>query len=99
MPDNIRISEVRAVDVEHGVSFVWFERVAIVVTGRDGLVLSALDATWVLSKSVDGDDAVVLVGEEAGGVVWVQNCRTAEDKLHNLSACTQSMDHVDCLTV
>lgn len=84
MPDHVRISEVRAVDIEHGIALVCLEGVAIITAISNSLVLSSLGATWVLSKSVDGHYAVVLVGEEAGSVVRVENCGAAEHILQSL---------------
>lgn len=68
VPDYFGVAELGAVDVEDGVGGVGSEGVAAV----EGICY-----VLVLDCSVEGVDcyyAVGLVGEEAGGVVWVEDC-------------------------
>lgn len=74
VPDHFRVAELGRVDGDDGVAGVFGEGEAAV--GRVGDIL---DFFHDGVESVDGDDAVGLVGEEARGIVHVDDCGTGED--------------------
>ena len=61
MPDDIWVTKVVRVDVEHWVALVGFESVSAVPAVGNGLVLSALDAAGVFSQRVNLQDVSVIL--------------------------------------
>ena len=79
MPNDFGISELGGVGRDDGVLCVGFEGVPAISTVSDGLLLQTLHASRVFGKSVDRYDTVVLVWEETGGVVGIDDRRSGED--------------------
>ena len=73
MPNDFGVSELGGVGRDDGVLSVGLEGVSAISTVSDGLLLQTLHASRVFSESVDCYDAVVLVWEETGGVVRIDN--------------------------
>ena len=74
VPDDLRITELGGADGDDGVFGVFVEGEAVIE--RVGNFLRLL---FVRVESVHGDDTILLVGEEAGGVVDVDDARAGED--------------------
>lgn len=78
MSEGFGVTEFAGADGDDGVAGVFGEGVAVVVAVRNllDLLLAGTGA-----QSVEGYDAVCLVGKEARGVVGVEHSGTAEDLL------------------
>ena len=74
VPDDLGVSEVGRSDVDDRVSFVLFKAVSSVPRVGNLLRLAIRSI-----EGVDGDDSVVLIREEAGGVVLVDDGGSGED--------------------
>ena len=80
VPDHFRVSELDRAGRDHWVVGVGFESVAAISAVSYVLVFDPHDAARVLGEGVDRYDPVVLVGEEAAGVVCVDYAGAGEDK-------------------
>ena len=79
MPNDFGISELGGVGWDDRVLCIGLEGVSAISAVGDGLLLEALHASRVFGKSVDRYDTVVLVWEETGGVVGIDDRRSGED--------------------
>lgn len=79
MPNDFGVSELGGVGRDDWVLGVGLEGVSAISAVGDGLLLQTLYASWVFSKRVDCYDTVVLVGEETGSVVRVDDSGSGED--------------------
>jgi len=79
VPDDFGVSELGGVGGNDWVLCVGFERVSAISAVSNGLLLQTLHASWVFGKSVDRYDTIVLVWEETGGVVRIDDSRSGED--------------------
>jgi hypothetical protein len=80
IPDHLGISELRRIAVNYGVVRIGRESEATIVRVRDSLRLWAGLAIGVLRKCVNGNNAVVLIWEEAGCVIHIDHSAAGEYK-------------------
>ena len=80
MPDDFRVSELNRGGRDHWVFGVGFEGVPAIFAVSYVLVFDPHHAARILGEGVNRYDAVVLVGEEAAGVVCVDYAGAGEDK-------------------
>jgi len=73
MPDDFGVSELSGVGWDNWVLCVGFESVSAISAVSNSLLLQTLHASWVFGESVDRYDTVVLIWEETGGVVRVDD--------------------------
>ena len=73
MPDNLGISELGGVGGDNWVLGVGLKGVTTISAVSNGLLLQTLYTSWVFGESVDRYDTVILVWEEAGGVVRIDD--------------------------
>ena len=73
MPNDFGVSELGGVGRDNWVLGVGFESVSAVSAVSNGLLLQTLHASWVFGEGVDRYNTVVLVWEETGGVVRIDN--------------------------
>ena len=73
MPDDLGVSELGGVGRDDWVLSVSLERVSSISAVSNSLLLQALYTSWVLGESVDRYDSVVLIWEESGGVVCIND--------------------------
>ena len=79
MPDHFGVSELGGVGRDDWVLSVCLEGVSAISAVGDSLLLHTLHAARVFGESVDCYDTVVLVWEETGGVVRIDDSRSGED--------------------
>jgi hypothetical protein len=73
VPNDFGVSELGGVRRDDGVLSIGFESVSAISAVGDGLLLQTLHTPWVFSERVDCYNTVVLVWEEAGGVVRIDD--------------------------
>jgi hypothetical protein len=80
VPYDLGIPELGGVGRNDRVVLVSFEGVTTISAVGYGLLLRALHASWIFSEGVNGYNTVILIGEEARGVVRIDDGRPGEDE-------------------
>lgn len=78
VPDDLGIPELGRVAINHGIVRIRRKSEAAIVRVCDSLRLWAGLPIGVFSKCVDGNDAIVLIWEEAGCVIHINHRATRE---------------------
>lgn len=73
VPDDFWVSELGGVGRDDRILCVGFESVSTISAVSNGLLLQTLHTSWVFGKSVDRYNTIVLVREETGGVIGIDD--------------------------